>query len=531
MRAASKRCVAWLAICLIEIWIVSYLFYFPTDLHEWSNPVSYAKKLVHVVVLATVVFAIVAWPKRFVILNDWVRSGASHNWLPALLANFSIFTLLVGATIAFTGHVATTQEPPWAWFWVYCGLLLANAVSLALLAASPAFWARLLRLLPIEAALALSGAIFVLLAGELSRQSWRTLSSATLAVAAWLLSLYEPGVTVDASRQVLGAGGFRVLILPECSGYEGIGLVIAFMSLYFWVFRSELRFPNALLLLPVGIAAIWLLNAARIAALVSIGAHLSPSVAADGFHSQAGWIAFLLVTVGLMAISHRSSYFRVQPQLQRATPPASKVRLVYALLLPFIALMATTIIASAFAPHEQWLYGLKVVVVGAVLWRFRDVYLGFAANFSPLSTTVGLAIGVIWVATDPGAGQEVRLQTWLYALPSAAAAAWLAVRAFGAIVIVPLAEELAFRGYLHHALASWHFETAAPGRFPWLALLASSVLFGVLHQRWLAGTLAGAAYAILMYRTGKISDPIAAHMGSNAVIVVCAIAAGQWSLL
>jgi len=36
--------------------------------------------------------------------------------------------------------------------------------------------------------------------------------------------------------------------------------------------------------------------------ILSLGAHVSPEVAVSGFHSQGGWIAFLFVTVGIMAI-------------------------------------------------------------------------------------------------------------------------------------------------------------------------------------------------------------------------------------
>ena len=36
-------------------------------------------------------------------------------------------------------------------------------------------------------------------------------------------------------------------------------------ALFLWVFRGTLRFPNALLLLPIGLVAIFVLNAARIA--------------------------------------------------------------------------------------------------------------------------------------------------------------------------------------------------------------------------------------------------------------------------
>ena len=529
-RAGALRLLAFVVLALAQIAVISYLFYFPTGLAEWANPVSYAKKIAQLAVLAFLTFLLAAQPRRSEIFGAWTEAAGAENWRVAVLGNFAVFSVLAGATVAFTNHVVTASEPPWGWFWMYCGLLAVNAASLALVAAPFSFWKALPRLAPVEIALAVGGALFGLLAGELSRSGWDTLSSATLHVSAWMLSLYESEVFVDMARKLLAVGEFRVIVTPECSGYEGVGLVAAFLAFYFWIFRGELRFPQALLLLPLGIGAIWLLNAVRIAALVSIGAHLSPAVAVDGFHSQAGWIAFVGVTLGLVATAHRSRYFRKHPR--RPSAVAGKAnRLLYALLLPFIALTASSIVAAAFAPNDQWLYGLKVAAIGGVLWVFRDVYFALGTRISPVSLIVGIAVGVVWIATDPLRGQPTALAVWLYALPPAAAAAWVVLRAFGSIILVPMAEELAFRGYLHRALIARRVETVAQGQFTWLAFTVSTVLFGLIHQRWLAAMLAGAAYAILMYRTGRLADPIAAHMASNAAIVFWAVAAGQWSLL
>jgi membrane protease YdiL (CAAX protease family) len=52
-----------------------------------------------------------------------------------------------------------------------------------------------------------------------------------------------------------------------------------------------------------------------------------------------------------------------------------------------------------------------------------------------------------------------------------------------------------------------------------------------MHQRWVAGALAGAIYALLVYRSNRLSDAIGAHMASNAVIVAWAILAREWTLL
>lgn len=56
------------------------------------------------------------------------------------------------------------------------------------------------------------------------------------------------------------------------------------------------------------------------------------------------------------------------------------------------------------------------------------------------------------------------------------------------------------------------------------------MLFGALHGRWLAGTLAGMAYVLALYRRGAIVDAIAAHATTNALIACVVLAMGRWSL-
>jgi exosortase E/protease (VPEID-CTERM system) len=155
-----------------------------------------------------------------------------------------------------------------------------------------------------------------------------------------------------------------------------------------------------------------------------------------------------------------------------------------------------------------------------------------ARRVSAVSVGLGALVGVLWIVTAPADGERAaELGGWLATLSAPALAFWLAVRVAGTAVLVPIAEELAFRGYLHRKLVSAHFETVAPGQFTWLAFLVSSAAFGLVHDRWLAGALAGAVFALAMYRTGRHSDPIAAHMAANAVIAAWAIAAGAWHLL
>jgi CAAX prenyl protease-like protein len=110
------------------------------------------------------------------------------------------------------------------------------------------------------------------------------------------------------------------------------------------------------------------------------------------------------------------------------------------------------------------------------------------------------------------------------------AACWLAARVVGAVVTVPIAEELAFRGYLGRRLIDGDFERVAFRTFTWLAFLGSSVLFGLMHGRWLAGTIAGMAYALVLYRRGELGDAISAHAVTNALIAAYVLATGAYTL-
>jgi CAAX prenyl protease-like protein len=118
----------------------------------------------------------------------------------------------------------------------------------------------------------------------------------------------------------------------------------------------------------------------------------------------------------------------------------------------------------------------------------------------------------------------------LAALSPWAAAAWLMIRVFGSVVTVPLVEELAFRGYLTRRLIAADFWRVRPGQFTWLSFLLSSVLFGVLHGRWLAGTLAGMLYALSYYRRGQLADAVLAHALTNALIAAYVLISGDWAL-
>jgi CAAX prenyl protease-like protein len=104
-------------------------------------------------------------------------------------------------------------------------------------------------------------------------------------------------------------------------------------------------------------------------------------------------------------------------------------------------------------------------------------------------------------------------------------------RVIGTALVVPIVEELAFRGFLQRRLIDANFETVAQDRFTWPSLLVSAVAFGALHENVLAGAFAGIAYSYAGYRRGRLGDSIVAHGTTNLLLAVTAVLFGRWDLL
>jgi CAAX prenyl protease-like protein len=80
-------------------------------------------------------------------------------------------------------------------------------------------------------------------------------------------------------------------------------------------------------------------------------------------------------------------------------------------------------------------------------------------------------------------------------------------------------------------IASSDFESVGWRSFAWLPFLISSAAFGLLHgERWLAGTIAGMLYALVMLRRGRIGEAVAAHAITNALLAAWVLSTGTWQL-
>jgi len=257
----------------------------------------------------------------------------------------------------------------------------------------------------------------------------------------------------------LAMPGFRVRILSGCSGLEGVGLVLAFLSFYLWWYRDQLRMPRALVLLPIGVVAAWTLNVVRIMVLMLIGVHYR-RLAQGGFHSGAGWILFNALSFGIVAAS-----WQFESLGKEESRPASQR--IEAAFLPGAASRDRRHRHDHAYAHDgfDFLYPLRVIAALMALVYFRERLATIDWWPSPSQSTVAIGIGflvfAIWIAFARGgdAGSPAFVGG-LRQLPPSQSIFWMTFRVAGALVTVPIAEELAFRGYLIRKFISSDFETS-----------------------------------------------------------------------
>jgi exosortase E/protease (VPEID-CTERM system) len=422
----------------------------------------------------------------------------------------------------------------------------ALAASLALFAALAPFavWRLVVRRtqgLPFYAILPAAAAVAAIKASQLL---WAPAAGLTFRLVRALLHPLLPELQSDPTTLVLGTGQFAVQVSEICSGLEGIGLLLAFCAGWLWLFRRDYYFPRALLIVPFGVLVMFLLNAVRIAAIVLIGNAGYDRVAILGFHSQAGWIAFNLTAFGIAVLAHRTPWLsRVAHHARTAAPDtrdapdaasaksAAAANPTAAYLMPLLAILAAGMVSHALSAGFEFLYPLRFVAALAALWCYRRGYADVDLRWSWRGPAVGVLVFCLWVAAAAVLIHPEGAPAALTTLPEPLRAVWIACRVIAAVGTVPLAEELAYRGYLLRRLVSPRFESVRFSAARWPALVLSSFAFGLMHGAlWLPGIAAGLAYGALAVRTDKLGESIAAHGTTNALLAAYVLIFDRWQL-
>lgn len=106
---------------------------------------------------------------------------------------------------------------------------------------------------------------------------------------------FSPGNTLSGPR--LGASGFNVGISNECSGVDSMLLFLSLYALLLVLDWKRLNKKKMFILLIPGIIGTVAYNILRIYLLMLVGIFIDPKFAVDVFHTNIGWMLFLIFFV------------------------------------------------------------------------------------------------------------------------------------------------------------------------------------------------------------------------------------------
>jgi len=106
---------------------------------------------------------------------------------------------------------------------------------------------------------------------------------------------------------------------------------------------------------------------------------------------------------------------------------------------------------------------------------------------------------------------------------------FLASRILGSALVVPVIEELFWRGWLMRWLIRTDFLAVPLGSYLPGAFWITAILFASEHgPYWDVGLAAGVLYNWWMIRTRSLADCILAHAVTNACLAAYVLSAGKW---
>jgi uncharacterized protein len=204
-----------------------------------------------------------------------------------------------------------------------------------------------------------------------------------------------------------------------------------------------------------------------------------------------------------------------------------------------------------FAVFMLWLAVDKYIpLVNPTKEIVRDVVIlasivGFSRRILPRSAPhwvgsvlLGVAVCALWVAPDaliPGWRDSVIFQNGITgrittSIPEGELTPlMIALRFARAALLVPVLEELFWRGWLPRWLQDNRFERVPLGQYTTFAFWATAALFAAEHgPYWEVGLLCGIIYNWWMKRTRSLGDLILTHAVTNAALSAYVILTKNW---
>jgi len=215
-------------------------------------------------------------------------------------------------------------------------------------------------------------------------------------------------------------------------------------------------------------------------------------------------------------------------------------------VLPFLMYLVGVSIVAWLPNFYPLAYAVVVVIVGGVTWIFFRRQRIVLPHWRIVEAVVVGIVGIVlWIGLSelkleeriawllPGwlrPGPRVGFNPFQSLTQPLAVWGFVALRLIGLVVLVPLVEELFWRGFLARWLISAEWEEVPLGRFNGLSFLVVTLLFTSAHPEWIAAAVYCALLNGLLYWKKDLWSCIVAHGVSNLLLGIYILGTGAWWL-
>lgn len=210
-----------------------------------------------------------------------------------------------------------------------------------------------------------------------------------------------------------------------------------------------------------------------------------------------------------------------------------------AYVAPFAAFVALLVLQSVWPLPNLAEQVTRISIVGLTIIAVSRPVLDFRVRHWASTAAAGIFIFVLWVAPDllaPGYRHSILFENPVFGKIASSLSPEgrdntpvLALRIIRAVIIVPIAEELFWRGWLMRWLIASDFRKVPLGAYTASSFWMVAVLFATEHgPYWDVGFAAGVVFNGLMVRTRSLGDLILSHAIANGCLCAYILATEKW---
>jgi CAAX prenyl protease-like protein len=218
-----------------------------------------------------------------------------------------------------------------------------------------------------------------------------------------------------------------------------------------------------------------------------------------------------------------------------------------AYILPFALYVIMTMFESSVwtGLSYEFVCSLKGFLATAAAWSFRKYYPAFSMKGLWIAIAAGILGCFVWIVLEraqrwiPGNDllKALLLQTdragynpFASGWPSIPSISFLAIRLIELIVIVPIIEEMFWRGFVARFILAEDFPSVPQGKFTVVSFLIVTFGFATTHPELLSAITWCAMINWLYWKTKNLWACVFMHAVTNGLLGAYILTTGAWRL-